>query len=95
MKFRDARLETRRTIELVCLLLSLAAIFFQIWILSSSWEAYFQGQTNRLLPAVIFSFISFLVCALTAWTTGMSFMKGVDEGRTKTYFKKNAFKNGQ
>ena len=92
MKFRDARTETIRSVEFVCLLLSLAAIFFQIWILSSSWESFFQGQTQRLVPAVIFSFIAFMVCALTAWTTGMSFMKGMDEGRTKTYHKRNIFK---
>ncbi|MBL8013928.1 MAG: hypothetical protein JNN05_08780 [Candidatus Omnitrophica bacterium] len=92
MKFRDARMETRTAVELVCLTLSLASIFFQIWILSTSWEAYFQGHTQRLLPALIFSCVSFLVCALTAWTTGMSFMKGMDEGRTNTYHKHTPFK---
>jgi hypothetical protein len=92
MKFHDTRIETRNAIELVCLILSLAAIFFQIWILSTSLEAYFQGHKDRLLPAVIFSVISFLVCALTAWTTGMSFMKGMEEGRTKTYRKDTNFK---
>jgi hypothetical protein len=92
MKFHDARKENRDAVELVCLILSLAAIFFQIWILSTSLEAYFQGHGNRLLPAVIFSLVSFLVCALTAWTTGMSFMKGMDEGRTRTYKKHTQFK---
>ncbi len=92
MKFRDVRQENRNSVEFVCLLLSLGAIFFQIWILSSSWEAFFQGNSYRLIPGVILSFIAFLVCALTAWTTGMSFMKGMDEGRTKTYYKNTQFK---
>ena len=94
MKFRDVRSETKTTVELVCLLLSLGAIFFQIWILAGSWETYFQGHTHRLLPAVIFSFLAFAVCGLTAWTTGMSFMKDMEEGRTQTYYKKNKFKKG-
>lgn len=92
MKFRDVRTETRSTVELVCLILSLGAIFFQIWILFSSWEAFFEGKIHRILPAVILSFIFFSVCALTAWTTGMSFIKGKDEGRTKTYHKFNIFR---
>lgn len=93
MQFRDVRAETKKSIELVCLFLSLAAIFFQIWILSSSWEAFFQSQTQRLLPGAIFSFIAFAICMLTAWTTGMNLMKGTDEGRTRTYHKHNTFKD--
>ena len=93
MKFRDVRMDTKNTVELVCLFLSLGAIFFQIWILATSWEAYFQGHTQRLLPSVILSFFGFAICGLTAWTTGMSFMKGMEEGRTKTYQKQTDFKS--
>lgn len=92
MKFRDVRAETRKSIELVCLLLSLAAIFFQIWILASSWESFFQGHNERLVAGVALSLIAFGVCALTACTTGMDFMKGTDEGRTQSYYKYNIFK---
>ncbi len=93
MKFRDVRAETRKTIESVCLILSLGAIFIQIWILATTLEAYFQGKTQHLLASAILSLIAFGVCALTAWTTGMNFMKGMDEGSTRTYHKHNVFKN--
>jgi len=90
MKFRDVRSETKTTVEMVCLVLSLSAIFFQIWILASSLETYFQGHIARLLPSAVFSFFALLVCCLTAWTTRMPFMKGMEEGRTKTYHKRTA-----
>ncbi len=93
MKFRDVRLENKKSIEIVCLLLSLGAIFFQIWILATSTESFFQGHNQRLLAGVLLSFISFSVCALTAWTTGMDLMKGTEEGRTKTYHKDTQFKS--
>ncbi|MDE2026920.1 MAG: hypothetical protein KGJ11_00085 [Candidatus Omnitrophica bacterium] len=92
VKFRNIRSENKNSVEMICLLLSLSAIFFQIWILATSWESFLQGQVQRLLPGVIFSFLGLLVCGLTAWTTGMSFMKGMDEGRTRTYFKNTEFK---
>ncbi len=81
MKFRDVRQENKNSIELICLLLSLGAIFIQIWILTSSWEAYFEGDNHRLIPAIVLSFCAFLACALSAWTTGMSFMKKMDDER--------------
>ncbi len=93
MKFRDVRTETKKSIEIVCLLLSLGAIFFQIWILATSMESFFQGENHRLLAGVVLSFIAFSVCALTAWTTGMEQMKGIAEGRTKTYHKDTQFKS--
>lgn len=85
MKFRDVRLETRKTIEVVCLILSLGSIFMQIWILATSLEAFFQGKIQHLLASVLLSMVAFGVCALTAWTTGMDLMKGSEQGRSKTY----------
>ncbi len=93
MKFRDARIETRKAVEFVCLLLSLGAIFFQIWTLATSLESHFQGHDQRLFAYMALSFIAFSICALTAWTTGMDFMKGVEEGRSKTYLKDTKFKS--
>lgn len=93
MKFRDVRSETKKSIEIVCLLLSLGAIFFQIWFLATTMESFFQGHNERLLAGVALSFIAFGVCALTAWTTGMEQMKGAEEGRTKTYHKDTQFKS--
>ena len=92
MKFRDVRAETRKGIEIVCLLLSLAAIFFQIWTLATSLESHFQGHDQRLLASVMLSFIAFSVCALTAWTTGMDFTVGSKEGRSKTYYQQDPHK---
>jgi hypothetical protein len=91
MKFRDVRSETKKSIEIVCLLLSLGAIFFQIWILATTMESFFQGHKDRLLVGTILSFIAFCLCLLTAWTTGMEPMKGAEEGRTRTYFKDKHF----
>ena len=93
MKFRDVRTETKRSIEIVCLLLSLGAIFFQIWILTTSMESFFQGHNERLLGGTVLSLIAFGVCGLTAWTTGMEQMKGSQEGRSKTYHKDTPFKS--
>jgi ABC-type transport system involved in cytochrome bd biosynthesis fused ATPase/permease subunit len=91
MKFRDGRVETRKTIETVCLILSLGVIFIQIWILATTLEAYFQGKTEHLMASVILSLIAFGVAALTAWTVGNDFMKGSEEGRTQTYNKHTQF----
>jgi ABC-type transport system involved in cytochrome bd biosynthesis fused ATPase/permease subunit len=91
MKFRDARIETKKTIEMVCLILSLGAIFIQIWVLATTLEAYFQGKTEHILASVFLSLAAFAVCALTAWTTGMNSMKGSEEGRTQTYHKHTQF----
>lgn len=85
MRFRDARAETKKNVEMVCLILSLAAIFFQIWILSTSWESFFQEHHGRLFASLIFSFLALCVCLLTAWTTGKDFMKNSHEGRSTTY----------
>lgn len=87
MKFRDVRAETKKTIERVCLILSLGVIFIQIWILATSLEAYFQGKTEHLLASSVLSLIAFGVAGLCAWTMGMSLMKGSEEGRTQTYNK--------
>ena len=92
MKFRDARQETRRAIESVCLILSLGSIFIQIWVLATTLEAYFQGRTQHLLASTILSLVAFGVCALTAWTMGMDLLKGAEEGRTETYNKHTSFK---
>jgi hypothetical protein len=93
MKFRNASEETQRGIETVGLILSLGAIFFQIWVLATSLEAHLAGHDHRLLAYTIFSFISFLVCALSAWSTGLQIMKGSQEGRSTTYHKKTKFKS--
>lgn len=92
MRFRDVREETKKTIEIVCLILSLGCIFIQIWILATTLEAFFQGKTQHLLASSMLSMVAFGVCALTAWTTGMNLLKGTEEGRTQTYNKDTQFK---
>ncbi len=92
MKFRDTREETKKTIEIVCLILSLGCIFLQIWIMATTLESFFQGKTHHLLASVMLSMIAFGVCALTAWTTSMNLLKGSEEGRTQTYHKDTQYK---
>ncbi len=91
MKFRDVHAETKKTIEGVCLILSLGVIFIQIWLLATTLEAYFQGKTEHLLGSSVLSLIAFSVCVLTAWTVGRNFIKGSEEGRTQTYSKHTQF----
>ena len=87
MKFKDKKQEIQGMIGSICLALSGGAIFLQIWILSSSIEAWFEGSTHGLVASVILSGFALLTCLLTAWTTTLDFSKGIAEGRTVSYNK--------
>lgn len=93
MKFSDKKIEAVRMIEMICLILSMGAVFLQIWVLSSALESYFEGRYDDLSASLILSGVAFLLCALTAWTTKINFMKGIQEGRTPTYTPFSLFKN--
>ena len=69
MKFIDRKTETENMILVVCLILSLGAIFLQIWILSSSFESYLAGKTQTLMASLLLSGLALACCSLTAWTT--------------------------
>lgn len=68
-------------IENVCLILSLGAIFVQIWVLMSAVESYLEGETSHLLGAGVLSGIALLCCGLTALTT--TFTVAADEKDTE------------
>ncbi|MCB9771556.1 MAG: hypothetical protein H6754_03315 [Candidatus Omnitrophica bacterium] len=87
MRFQNKKEEFAATVETVCLILSLGAVFLQIWVLISAIEAYLQGKYANLLPAVILSGIAFAGCGMSALLTRIDFLKGITEGRTKTYQK--------
>ena len=69
MKFKDRNNETTTMVESVCLILSLGAIFIQIWTLMSGVESYFAGKHHLLIGSLILSAFCLGCCALTAMTT--------------------------
>jgi hypothetical protein len=89
MKFKNKIDEFHQTLELLCLIISLGAVFFQIWILISGVQAYFEGKFENIVPAMILSGIAFLICGISALLTGVDPMKGIGQGRTGTYQKRD------
>ncbi len=90
MRFSNKKEDFVRTIETVALVISFGAIFLQIWILLSGIEAYFKGKYSNLLPSVILSGLAFMACGVSVLLTNIDFFKGMTEGRSKTYQKKNS-----
>ena len=88
MRFQNKNEEFLSSVATFCLILSLGAVFLQIWVIISAIEAYFQGKVEHLLPAVILSGLAFAGCGISALLTGIDFLKGMAEGRTRTYQKK-------
>lgn len=88
MKFANKQEDITRTLEMVALLISLGAIFLQIWVLISAIETYFKGNFSHLLPSVILSGLAFLACGFSVYLTNVDFLRGMSEGRSKTYQKK-------
>jgi len=89
MRFSNKKEDFVRTVETVALIISLGAMFLQIWILLSGIEAYFKGNYANLLPSVLLSGLAFIACGVSVLLTNMDFLKGVTEGRGKTYQKEN------
>lgn len=85
MRFKDKRQEIKDMTESVCLVLSSGAVFLQIWILSSTIEAWFEGSVQGLMASVILSGVALTTCLLAAWTTTLDFSKSITEGRTVSY----------
>lgn len=90
MRFADKREDFIRTVETVALIISLGGIFLQISVLSSALEAYFRGRQENLFPCVIMSGLAFAACGFGVLLTNMNFLRGISDGRTKTYRKKDA-----
>ncbi len=89
MRFSNKKEYFAQTMETMALIISLGAIFLQIWVLLSGIEAYFKGKYANLLPSVILSGLAFMACGVSIFLTNLDFLKGMTEGRSKTYQKKN------
>ena len=87
MRFSNKKEDFIHMVETVGLIISLGAIFLQIWVLISGIEAYFKAKYTNLLPSVILSGLAFMACGIGVLLTNFNFLKGMTEGRTKTYQK--------
>ncbi len=87
MRFSNKKEDFANTVETVGLMISLGAIFLQIWVLISGIEALFKGKYANLLPSVILSGLAFFACGMSVFLTQLSFLKGLTTGRTKIYQK--------
>ncbi len=87
MRFANKKEEFTQMIEAVALLVSLGAMFLQIWVLFSAIESYFQRNYVNLLPSVILSGLAFMACGGSILLTQIDFFKGVTEGRSRSYQK--------
>ena len=87
MRFANKGEDFTRTVEGVALLISLGAVFLQIWVLISSLEAYFQCKFAHLFPSVVLSGLALTACGFSIYLTKIGFLKGTNEGRSQTYEK--------
>ena len=70
MKFTDRDKEASATVVNVCVILSLGAIFLQIWILIAETNfALGGGGSEHRWAGLGLSALALACCALTAWTT--------------------------
>ena len=91
MRFSNKREEFIQTVESVCLFINFGAIFLQIWILLSAIESSFRGNDAFLFPSVVLSGLAFLASVVAALLTNMDFLRGIMEGRTKSYSASSKF----
>ncbi len=89
MRFANKKEDFLRTVEAVGLIISMGAVFLQIWILLSGIESFFKGNYSNLFPSMILSGFAFLACLFSIFLTKIDFLKGMNEGRSKSYQKKN------
>jgi len=75
MKFKDQKSAKLQMIQSVCLLLSLGAIFSQIWVLIVNMELLFQGEYDSLWAGLLLSSFALACCAVTAWITTLDLFK--------------------
>ena len=71
MRFKNRNDETVSMVENLGVILSLSAIFVQIWILMSGVESYLKGDYSRLAPSLFMSAVAWSCCLLTALTTSL------------------------
>lgn len=85
MRFENKKEQFFQTIQWVALIISLGAIFFQIWVLISAVDAYLKGRDVILFPSMILSGLALLACGVSVALTNLNFLKGIRVGRSKTY----------
>jgi len=81
MRFKNRNTENVQMVETLCLMLSLGAIFFQIWVLMWAVESYLAGRTTYLGSALMLSGLALACCLLTAWTTTLEPFKRKKTGK--------------
>jgi len=69
MRFRDRKAETVRMASNVCVMISLAAVFTQIWTMISGVESFLQGDYQTLFASLVLSGIALALCGFSAWVT--------------------------
>lgn len=70
MRFKNRDAEVSATVVNVCMILSLGAIFLQIWILIAETNVVLGGGGAEFRWAGLgLSALALACCALTAWTT--------------------------
>lgn len=85
MRFENKKEQFTQLVERLGLIISLGAIFLQIWVLISGVEAYLRGRNELLFPSVILSGLALLACGVSVALTNLNFLKGIRVGRSKTY----------
>lgn len=70
MRFKNRNAEVSATVVNVCVILSLGAIFLQIWILIAETNFVLgEGGAEYRWAGLGLSALALACCALTAWTT--------------------------
>jgi hypothetical protein len=90
MRFSNKKEEFVNMVEGVALVISLGAVFLQIWVLISALEMYFEKEYDHLLPSVILSAAALFACGLSVYLTKIKFLKGMADGRSETYQNKTS-----
>lgn len=85
MRFENKQEQFTQMVERLGLVISLGAIFLQIWVLISGVEAYLRGQDSNLFPSMLLSGLALLACGVSVALTNLNFLKGIRTGRSKTY----------
>jgi len=81
MRFKDREAEQLELRETLGLILSLGAIFIQVWVLTSAMHSLLAGETEHLMAALILSGAALACCALTALTTMPRFLRLLSRNR--------------
>jgi Ca2+/Na+ antiporter len=87
MKFKDREAEHLELKETLGLILSLGAIFIQIWVLTSATHSLLSGQARHLAAALVLSAAALGCCALTALTTMPDFLNYLTRGKASRFSK--------